>query len=83
MNRQPQVLRDWNTKGVSTSTIPSTHKHYSKEVIPVNDYDTDPQELAETAEMLDGLVEQPDRWTNPMSDWFRKNILDLLDRTKL
>ena len=47
------------------------------------EYDTDPQELTETAEMLNSLVEQPDRWENPMSDWFRKNILDLLDRTKL
>lgn len=49
----------------------------------MNEYDTDPQEEFETKEMLDGLVERPDQWENPMSKWFRSNILNLLDETNV
>lgn len=46
-------------------------------------YDTDPQELAETSQMLDEIIERPDEWEKPLSDWFRTNITDLLDRTEV
>jgi len=46
-------------------------------------YDTDPQELAETVEMLGGLVEKPEQWSKPLDNWFKKNVLELVDGTSV